>query len=418
MRSSPLLSLLVAGTIACASTPVTDLDPEQNALEAGLQDLGKADAFDSGVAVYDFGINLRGAVARSLYNHMSDADAPAITFRGLRLLRGPRTACITNGEATFCQLIGHSSSSPSPDFDAAIEGIAARFVADLGFNAWFDCTGNVCSIESSKLITLEFAGLEHLGEDFVYEGWAVSTAFGAQTTSRFANPRGPLHQRVAKSVAGQDLTFVLTIEPRRGDESSPAATHVLASALPPGELVALTTEHPAALATDFSSASGAYLLATPSSPDSANSQGIWFLDPSTGAATLSLPTLPNGWVYEGWVVDSNGPVSTGRFLSANGADSDGAGSAAGPETTPPFPGQDFIDPAMDLIGKTVVISVEPEPDNSPDPFSIKPLIDVVIEAIPPPAVQTLERAADNRAHGWAILGGSEIARTGEGWTTD
>ena len=413
-----LLPLILASTMACNSTPSPDTEPAQGDLEAGLQDLGKADAFDSGVSVFGFGINLRGAVARALYNHMNDSDAPAITFRGFRLLRGPRTACITNGEATFCQLIGHSSMSESEDFEATIEGPAAGFVASLGFNAWFACTSGSCAIERSEVLTLEFEGLEDLGEDYVYEGWAVTGAFGAQTTDRFADPSGRIHQRVAASVAEEAITYVLTIEPRRGDESSPAATHVLANAIPTGELVALTTEHPAALATDFASVAGAYLLATPSSPGSANSQGIWFLDPATGAATLSLPTLPEGWVYEGWVVDGGGPVSTGRFLSANGADFDGGGPAAGPEATPPFPGQDFIEPAMDLLGATVVISVEPEPDNSPAPFSIKPLIDVVADDVAPPAIQTLERADANRAHGWAILGGNEIARVGEVWTAD
>ena len=40
---------------------------------------------------------------------------------------------------------------------------------------------------------------------------------------------------------------------------------------------------------------------------------------------LDLPTLPAGWVYEGWVVGPDGPVTTGRFTMASGADSDGDG---------------------------------------------------------------------------------------------
>jgi len=65
----------------------------------------------------------------------------------------------------------------------------------------------------------------------------------------------------------------------------------------------------------------------------------------------------------------------------SGADSDGGGPTAGPAETPPFPGQDFITPPVSLIGMAAVISVEPQPDNSPAPFGIKPLIDGDIENV-------------------------------------
>jgi hypothetical protein len=86
-------------------------------------------------------------------------------------------------------------------------------------------------------------------------------------------------------------------------------------------------------------------------------------------------------VYEGWAVVGGVPYSTGTFTSVTGADSDGAGSGAGPEAAPPFPGQDFITPALDLTPSTAVISVEPYPDNDPAPFAMKPLVgDVGAEA--------------------------------------
>ena len=57
-----------------------------------------------------------------------------------------------------------------------------------------------------------------------------------------------------------------------------------------------------------------------------------------------------------------------------GNDSDGA----------PFPGEDYLQNApagltfpTDLKGATLVISVEPSPDNSPNPFTLKPLAHVV-----------------------------------------
>lgn len=47
---------------------------------------------------------------------------------------------------------------------------------------------------------------------------------------------------------------------------------------------------------------------------------------------------------------------------------------------PPIPGEDFFSNAptgftfpLDIRGRTVVISIEPSPDNSPAPFLLKPL---------------------------------------------
>ena len=115
--------------------------------------------------------------------------------------------------------------------------------------------------------------------------------------------------------------------------------------------------------------------------------GIWFLDPAGGpGASLTLPILPAGWAYEGWVVVGGAPVSTGTFTSVTGADSDMGGPAAGANPAPPFPGQDFVSPATDLRGGVAVISVEPVPDNSPAPFTLKPLVDMNIADTGAPGV--------------------------------
>jgi hypothetical protein len=72
--------------------------------------------------------------------------------------------------------------------------------------------------------------------------------------------------------------------------------------------------------------------------------------------------------------------------------------------TPPFPGQDFIDPPLDLVGTTVVISVEPEPDNLAAPFAIKPLIDPVVDDVAAPMLQELGNTSGNRPSALATLG--------------
>ena len=90
--------------------------------------------------------------------------------------------------------------------------------------------------------------------------------------------------------------------------------------------------------------------------------------------------LPDGWMYEGWVVGSNGPVSTGKFTDASGVDSDGTGPDAGKDPGPPFPGEDFVMPATMLDSSyKAVITVEPDPDNSPMPFAVKPLVAASID---------------------------------------
>jgi hypothetical protein len=85
-------------------------------------------------------------------------------------------------------------------------------------------------------------------------------------------------------------------------------------------------------------------------------------------------------MYEGWAVIDGIPVTTGKFTDINAADK----AAPYSETVapgPPFPGEDFLLNApsgttfpTDLAGKTVVISVEPSPDNSAAPFVLKPLV--------------------------------------------
>jgi len=88
-------------------------------------------------------------------------------------------------------------------------------------------------------------------------------------------------------------------------------------------------------------------------------------------------------------------LSTGRFTDPGAADDSSVLSgldAAGPD----FPGEDFIVEApegvefpTDLRGATVVISVEPDPEEDLAPFAIKPLVAEVPDGIGDHEVQTL-----------------------------
>lgn len=229
---------------------------------------------------------------------------------------------------------------------------------------------------------VDITGLEDLGDDFLYEGWLIVDG-AAITSGTFSVDGGGNLSKTEFSVNATDLanasTFVLTIEPFPDADPDPADTHILAGSFA-DNVAQIEVDHSSALNTDFSTAAGTFILATPSddSTDATNNnEGIWWLDPSGPSASLTLPTLPDGWVYEGWLVGNDGPVSTGTFTSASGADSDGAGATGGSDDAPAFPGQDVIGIDLNDGIMTAVISVEPSPDNSIAPFTLKPLLKAI-----------------------------------------
>ena len=238
-------------------------------------------------------------------------------------------------------------------------------------------------MESTQQLELSFNGLENLGDGFVYEGWIMVDGNPVSTGTFTVNGSGNLSRSsfpVPATQLAAATKFILTIEPSPDNNAMPAATKYLAGDFS-GSSASLSVADAATLMDDFSSAAGSYILASPSAgPDGSHTNGIWWLNPPMPFSPgLMLPTLPAGWMYEGWVVVDGTPATTGRFSQVMGADSDEGGAAAGPMGTPPFPGQDFVSPPMNLIGGAAVISIEPEPDNSPAPFTLKPLVDMMIE---------------------------------------
>lgn len=251
----------------------------------------------------------------------------------------------------------------------------------------------------SGILTLSFTGLENLGSGYAYEGWILVEGSPVSTGVFTVNDNGDLSQSTFElPLADLEAAtkFILTIEPSPDSDPAPASTHYLAGDFSQG-VASLVVGDAAALGDDFTSADGEFILNTPSTSgdDSDYASGIWWLDPMAGPGpTLILPILPDGWVYEGWVVGGSGPVTTGRFTSAAGYDSDLGGPTAGPDGVPEFPGQDYIDPMMNLIGDAAVISIEPEPDNSAGPFTLKPLVDSNIEDV---GIGVLQGMANNAA---------------------
>ncbi|MEP1489537.1 MAG: hypothetical protein ABJL44_01920 [Algibacter sp.] len=235
-------------------------------------------------------------------------------------------------------------------------------------------------------LTIDLEGLEALGDDYVYEGWIIVDGV-AVSTGRFTSVNFPQTYVVDATQLAAATTFVLSIEPTVDPDAGPAATKILA-----GDFVGNSSSVNSNLVADFSTATGAYILATPTDMDDTNeASGVWFLDNSTDPPTagLSLPALSEGWIYEGWAVIDGTPVSTGTFTNVAATDDadtfSGSVALAAPNGADGFfPGEDFLLSApdgltfpTDLKGATIVVSVEPYPDNSAAPFTLKPLAHVV-----------------------------------------
>ncbi len=120
-------------------------------------------------------------------------------------------------------------------------------------------------------------------------------------------------------------------------------------------------------------------------------EGVWFYDPAVPETpSLNLgAALPHEFVYEAWVFQSATTTlypsqlySLGRFSSAEGPDSDGAGPYSVPGIFPPqFPGQDFVQDVVLTLNDgswTVMVTIEPKDDPEPAvPSSLRILQDTI-----------------------------------------
>ena len=254
-------------------------------------------------------------------------------------------------------------------------------------------------------LTLGITGLEDLGDNFVYEGWILvdGNPVPVSTGTFTVDAKKELSKtefEIASDALEKATIFVLSIEPSDDKDPAPSASKLLAGNFTADSAkVAPTTllKDPSKLVESLATLGGKFFLKTPtddtegmpSAPNNNNDEnGIWFgtpgMPPTPG---LSLPTLASGWVYEGWVVipatESTPaiPLTTGTFTEFNKPDSGNPFSGTENNVGPPVPGEDFLLNAptgvafpLDVRGKTIVISIEPKPDNSPGPFLLKPLV--------------------------------------------
>lgn len=234
-------------------------------------------------------------------------------------------------------------------------------------------------------LNLNISKLAASGDGEQYEGWIIVAGQPVSTGTFRVDASGNLSQStfmVDASQLSSATDFVLSIEPMPDNDPAPSAIKILGGSFS-GKSAEVSVAHAAALGNDFTEIAGKYILATPTTNTMDDElSGIWFLDLSSGspAVSLDLPVLPNGWKYEGWAVIDGKPVTSGTFSMVD-AEDDGAPYSGSDAGGPPFPGEDFVNNApmglvfpTDLSGATVVVSIEPNPDNSPDPFAFKPLV--------------------------------------------
>lgn len=253
----------------------------------------------------------------------------------------------------------------------------------------FACNNDDDDMMVTSMLELNISGLSDLGDDYIYEGWIMVNGKPVSSGTFKVNSSGDLMPSmfdIDKEVLDAATAYILTIEPYPDNDPAPSKVHVIGGDFS-GKMADLSIDHPAALGTDFASAMGKYILATPTNGSDTNEKsGVWFLDLTSGspAEGLDLPTLPDGWMYEGWTVIDGKPVTTGTFSKTSGMVDDFDGYSSQENPGPPFPGEDFLMNApsgltfpTDISGGIAVISVEPYPDNSPEPFAIKPLVGMI-----------------------------------------
>lgn len=262
--------------------------------------------------------------------------------------------------------------------------IKKMFLAVLAFSfvATSCSSDDDSSSPTNSDLVLNLNGLEDLGSDFVYEGWIIVDG-SPVSTGTFSSVTFPQTFSINTTQLNSATAFVLSIEPAVDTDPTPAATKVLS-----GNFAGSAATVNTGLIGDFSSASGEFFLRTPTDETGTNNMndenGVWFGTPGMPPMpNFNLPVLPAGWAYEGWVVGDSGPLTTGTFTAFNTVDSTNGFSGLENNVGPPIPGEDFFlnEPAgesfpLDIRGRTVVISVEPVPDNSPAPFALKPLVGI------------------------------------------
>ena len=247
-------------------------------------------------------------------------------------------------------------------------------------------------------VTIAFDGLAPLGDGGDYELWLVGDDGTPVSGGVFDTNGGPVELPLPDGIPG---TVEVKVSVETDNDPAPSDSIVLS-----GAIDAAAGERTTDLAVDiadFSSASGQYILATPTDgdgpPENERSGVWWTVIPR--AQSLFLPELAGGWEYELWQVIDGQAVTGGKFSDPFAPDQ--AAPFSGPEPAPPLVGEDYLLNApegltfpRDLRGTEVVITVEPVPDPSVEPSGIVPLAGLVPDDAIDHTAYAVENVSDTR----------------------
>lgn len=215
-------------------------------------------------------------------------------------------------------------------------------------------------------LDLEFINLANLTTGH-YEGWLIVNGAPISTGKFKISDSGDILDHTTDQImtdpffiADLDIPnmtkFVLSIEPEGDTDSVPGAVKPMAGDVNSTGVAGLIEHN---IGADLSSISGEYILATPTND-------VISSDYDLGLEFTNLMQLTSGH-YEGWLIVSGSPVSTGKFnISGSGEIVD---HVTGSPITDPF-----IVTDLDIANVTdFVLSVEPDGDTDSVPSAIKPM---------------------------------------------
>ncbi|UKN00698.1 hypothetical protein K6119_13255 [Paracrocinitomix mangrovi] len=257
-----------------------------------------------------------------------------------------------------------------------------------------------CKKPKSDEILIEIDNLRPLQNSFYYSIWLMSGNDNTKAGSFQVNTNGSLTSNkfnLDPTIIKSASSVGCSIEANQS-VTSPSSTFMLAGTFDGAEAV-LTVADNSALNNNFSSAEGIYITATVTNAVGTTHEysGIWWVTDINGTAPgLTIPTLPNGFIYEAWIKINDTYVSTGRFSQASGPD---MLSLYGDTLNPSFnyPGEDLLQNApagltfpINLKFKELFVSVE-YIDNVRD----QPFLTVLYTSIPGDADFNAPYAMDN-----------------------
>ena len=203
------------------------------------------------------------------------------------------------------------------------------------------------------------------------DGWQAGPMFRLTTDAHLLDLQGQAYPGDTVTFASLDLKTCdsLRVTLRTQSSGTDEGLVVLAGPIPVGASLSVRLE--SVLIGEVGAGDLRFVYATPTDTGTSHDNelsGVWFAGGDLASPGLgSLPALPTGWIFEGWVKHGGVLLSTGKFLENSARD---LGKQYYTGTGPDFPGEDFLTNAPTGIifpfqfdqGDTVMISLEPEED--------------------------------------------------------